>query len=88
MNRTTFHALAVQATDGTPEAQRLALIRIRDIAGRALAAMPVPESDRPASGTTISLPSAAPAEQAHTLAFDRDWAFARTLRAAREEGLL
>ncbi len=55
MNRTTFHALAEQATDGTPEAQRLALIRIRDLAGRALAAMPVPETERPASGTTISM---------------------------------
>ena len=54
MNRTEYLAHAEIAADATGQKQIEALRWMRDTSARALACLPVPEVERPASGTTMN----------------------------------
>ena len=58
MNRTEYLAHAEIAADATGQKQIEALRWMRDTSARALAGLPVPEVERPASGTTIIIGAA------------------------------
>ena len=58
MNRTEYLAHAEIAADATGQKQIEALRWMRDTSARALACLPVPEVERPASGTTIIIGAA------------------------------